>query len=153
MKEFKDEEGRPWQLKVNVASIKRVRDLTGIDLLEAVEGETMQRLVQNPVDLCNVMFALVKPQADEKNVTDEKFGEGMAGEAIDRAVVAFLEELTDFFPEPRRSLLKKAVQKINQMMTIAAEAGHEYLNNPALEEKLRADIAGSLSFDSQESSE
>lgn len=152
MKEFKDEEGRPWQLKVNVASIKRVKDLTGIDLLDSVEGEVMQRLVANPIDLCDVLFALVKPQADDKGISDVQFGEGMAGEAIDHATVAFLEELTDFFPEPRRSLLKKAVQKINQMMAIAAEAGHEYLNSPALDQKLRADIAGSLSLDLPESS-
>jgi len=101
MKTFNDNAGRVWTVAINVGAIKRVKGLLGVNLLEIVEGTLIEHLVQDPVLLCDVIYAVCKPEADEKNITDEDFGRAMAGDAIEHATRALLEELVGFLPNPR----------------------------------------------------
>lgn len=101
MKTFTDTAGRTWTVAINVDAIKRVRSLTKTDLLAIVEGELVERLMRDPVLLCDVIYAACKPEADARNVTDEEFGRAMAGDAIEAATVALLDELVAFCPNPR----------------------------------------------------
>src|SRR5262245_53265230 len=103
MKTFNDNAGRLWNVEVNVAAIKRVRGLAQVNLLEIIEGTLIEKLVRDPVLLCDVIYALCKPQADSLTppVTDEEFGRAMAGDAIEHATAALLEELVSFCPSPR----------------------------------------------------
>jgi len=109
MKTFTDNQGRSWRIDVNVASVKRVRDLLDVDLLElGTEGAKNReeealifKLIADPVLLCNVIYCLCLPQAEKAKISDEDFGRAMAGDAIDRATKALLEEIVGFFPNPR----------------------------------------------------
>jgi hypothetical protein len=87
----------------SASSTKRVRGLTGTDLMQVVEGTggLIERLVRDPVLLCDVVYAVCKPEADQKSITDEEFGRAMAGDAIEQATAALLEELVSFCPSPR----------------------------------------------------
>lgn len=82
-----------------------------------------------------------KPEADAQQITDESFGAGMAGDAIESATGAFLDELIDFFPQAKRQLLKKAFQKVSEAENKALEMGNKYLEglnlNQQIEEKLK----------------
>ncbi|MCR9218211.1 MAG: hypothetical protein NXI14_13545, partial [bacterium] len=80
MRTFKDNQGREWTVEITVAAIKRVRGLAGVDLMEVLEGSNglIEKLVRDPVLLCDVIYAACKPQADERQVTDETFGASMA---------------------------------------------------------------------------
>ena len=97
MKTFNDNAGRTWTLSVNIAAVKRVRSLLDVDLLELADGKLLERLVGDPVLLCDVIYCLLKPEADAAQVGDEDFGRAMAGDAIDCATEALLEELVAFF--------------------------------------------------------
>jgi biotin synthase-related radical SAM superfamily protein len=101
VKTFKDNKGREWKIEVTVATIKRVRDLLEVDLLELLEGKLIERLIRDPVLLCNVVYAVCRPQAEAEQITDEDFGAAMAGDAIDNATKALLEELVNFSPSPK----------------------------------------------------
>jgi hypothetical protein len=102
MNTFSDTQGRSWTVEVNVAALKRVRSLAGVDLLEAVEGSGLvERLMRDPVLLCDVVYALCKPEADQRGVSDEDFGRAMAGDPIDHATAAVLDGLVSFCPSPR----------------------------------------------------
>ncbi|HOA75208.1 MAG TPA: hypothetical protein PL151_09500 [Phycisphaerae bacterium] len=101
MKTFTDNAGRTWTIAINVGAIKRVRGLLDVDLLEVVEGKLIERLIRDPVLLCDVVYAVCKPEADERHITDEEFGRAMAGDAIEHATKALLEELVGFSPSPR----------------------------------------------------
>ena len=48
-----------------------------------------------------MLYAVCKPQADERGVSDEEFGRSMAGDAIESATVALLEDIVGFCPSPR----------------------------------------------------
>jgi hypothetical protein len=137
MQTFTDAAGRTWSLAVNVDAIKRVKALAGVNLLDVVEGKLIERLVTDPVLLCDVLYALAKPEADAKGVTDEEFGRSMAGDAIDLATQALLEELVSFFPKGRRDLLRKALAKLRTFEAMAIQAADRKLDDPALDERLR----------------
>jgi hypothetical protein len=102
--------------------------------------------------LCDVLFALCKPQADAQGVTDEDFGRAMAGDVIDAATSAFLEELCGFFPKGRRELLAKALGKLRHLEAVALEAAGAKLDSPELENRLRELISGGPSGNSPASS-
>ena len=157
MKAFKDIQGREWQVTVSVTAIKRVKGLTGVDLLEVLDGSLIQRLIGDPVLLVDVLYAVCKPQADERSITDEQFGEAMAGDAIDTATAALLDEIVSFCPSPRdRANLGRILKAANEVMDKARDRIEAKLNSGELEraaeEALRQTL-GDLSGDAPASSE
>ena len=124
MHTFKDNQGREWTVEITVAAIKRVRGLAGVDLMEVLEGSNglIEKLVRDPVLLCDVIYAACKPQADEREVADEAFGASMAGDAIEHATAALLEELVDFCPSPRdRANLGRVLKATREVMDKARD--------------------------------
>ncbi len=124
MHTFKDNQGREWTIEITVAAIKRVRGLAGVDLMEVLEGSNglIERLVRDPVLLCDVIYAACKPQADERQISDEAFGASMAGDAIEHATAALLEELVDFCPSPRdRANLGRVLMATREVMDKARD--------------------------------
>jgi hypothetical protein len=46
MRTFNDNAGRTWTLAINVDAVRRVRSIVNVDLLEAVEGKLIEKLVE-----------------------------------------------------------------------------------------------------------
>ena len=153
MKTFTDNANRSWNISVTVDAIKRVRSLLDVDLMQAASGKLIQQLADNPVLLCDVIYCVIKPQADEREITDEQFGAAMAGDAIDQATSAFLEDLVNFFPSRKREMLQKVLVKLKNLEAIATEVVSKRLDSPELDRRLQETIAGGLSGNSPESSE
>ncbi len=145
MRTFNDNAGRTWTLAVNVDAVRRVRSIVNVDLLEAVEGKLIEKLVGDPILLCDVIYVICKPEADQRSITDEDFGRSMAGDAIDHATTSLLEELVDFFPKSRRALLTKALGKFRQLETKAIQLVDKQLDDPKLEEKVLGQLQQKLS--------
>ena len=144
MRNFIDSSGRVWVVDINVATVKRVKALAQINLLEVVQGELIERLSTDPVLLADVLYAVCQPQALREQVSDEAFGQALAGDVIDRATTALLEGLIEFFPEPRRRLLEKATAKYRQVQTKALELLEANLDNPQLEAKILQQLQDEL---------
>ena len=141
MKTFVDNAGRTWTVTINVDAIKRVRDLVQVNLLEVVEGKLLERLISDPILLCDVIYAVCKVDADARNVTDVDFGRAMAGDAIDGATTALLEELVSFFPQGRRRVLSKALGKLRSLETAALNLVETRLDSPELDRQLAQQLA------------
>jgi hypothetical protein len=129
---------------VSVATIKRVRTLTGINLLEVIQGELIEQLSSDPILLADCLYAVCQPQAVREGVSDEAFGQALAGDVIDRATTALLEGLIEFFPEPKRRLLEKATAKYRQVQTQALALVEAKLDSPELEAKILKDLEAEL---------
>ena len=140
MKTFRDNANREWTVEVNVEALKRVKSLLDVDLLDAAGGKLLERLIADPVLLCDVVYGLVKPQADQAGVSDEDFGRAMAGDAIDAATSALLEELVGFFPQARRRVLAKAVQKLESLQERVAAGAESLLDSPEIEQRIDAEL-------------
>lgn len=123
MKVFTDNASRVWTVAINVNAIKRVRALANVNLLEVIEGTLLERLIRDPVLLCDVVYAVCKPEADKVGVSDEEFGQAMAGDAIDHATKALLEELVGFSPSRQgRANLQRILETTWRVMEKAHEA-------------------------------
>lgn len=145
MKSFMDNAGRAWAIAINVDAIKRVRDSLDVNLLDAVEGKLIERLVGDPILLCDVIYVLCRPEAEQRGVSDEDFGRAMAGDSIDSATTSLLEELVAFFPKARRDLLTKALQKLKALEAKAIAIVEQRLEDPQLEQQLTAELESALS--------
>ena len=113
MHSFVDNSRRTWEVAINVAAVKRIRGLLGIDLYALVDDgfKSLSKLVSDPVTLADVLYCLCKEQANKQSISDEDFGRALAGDAITQAADAFVEELIDFFPDARaRASLRKAIE-------------------------------------------
>ncbi len=122
MKTFTDNAGRTWTIAINVDVLKRVRGLVDVNLLDIIDGKLIERLYRDPVLLCDVVYAVCKPEADAKSVSDEDFGRAMAGDAIEQATKALLEELVLFSPSPRdRANLQRVLETTWQVMDRARD--------------------------------
>jgi len=112
MRVFKDNAGRSWTIAIHVAAVKRVRGLLSLDLYSLLDERFagLAKLLADPVDFVDVLYVLCKDDADRLGITDEDFGRAMAGDSIEHARNAFLEEYADFFPDPRvRAGLRKVM--------------------------------------------
>lgn len=127
MRTFTDNNGRIWTVVVNVAAIKRVRAICGIDLNSIVEigadgkpdTTVLERLESDPVLLVDTLYAVCKPECDMKSVTDEEFGAAMTGDAIANATDVLLDEIVDFFPEAKRMALRKILNATRRFAELA----------------------------------
>jgi hypothetical protein len=126
MQYVKDVNNFQWEIKVNVNTLRRIKALCGVDLMELISvnektgnmnTELLERLSSDPILLVDILYATCKPQADEKNITDEQFGELWVGDQIEVAVNTLLGEIINFFPEAKR----KVWQKIKQASEMTAQ--------------------------------
>ena len=156
MKSFTDNLGRTWMLVVNVAAIKRVRALCGVDLNAIVEidkdnnptAELLERLSTDPVLLVDVLYAVCKTECDQKGVSDEDFGAAMAGDAIEQATAALLDEVVDFFPTAKRAALQKILAATRRIEALAKKKLENILGSAEFEEKLVSELERSTGLSS-----
>ncbi len=155
MNSFTDADARVWPVQINVATIKRTQKLAGVDLMESVTGHLLERIAQEPVLLCDVLYCVCKEVADERKVTDEDFGRLLAGDVIDEATKAFMEALVAFFPSRRRLVLEKAIKKLHHLEEMVMTAAEERLDGDLIDRKMEAALreSGEAFINSQPSVE
>lgn len=156
---FTDNKGRKWDIVLNVNQMKRVRAVLGIDLVNVItldaKGEVkvdlIDRIANDPCLLVDILCVLTEKQAASLGVSDVQFGESLAGDAIEDATKAFLDELVDFFPGAKRLFLQKAVTLARKYTLEMTSALEKALSDPELEKRVAQSM--NLSQSSQESSE
>ena len=129
MPTFRDTANRTWSIGLTIGDVKRVRTLLGVDLLALDQGDPplLARLDLDPMVLADVLYALVKPQADalEPPVSDEAFGHALGGDTILAAHDALMESLADFFRGLGRTYLVTALEKQKTLMIKAMETADQ----------------------------
>ena len=141
---FTDNKGRKWDIVLNVNQMKRVRAVLGIDLVNVItldaKGEVkvdlIDRIANDPCLLVDILCVLTEKQAASLGVSDVQFGESLAGDAIEEATKAFLDELVDFFPGARRLFLQKAVTLARKYTLEMTSALEKALSDPELEKRV-----------------
>lgn len=143
MKTFTDNANRLWTIAINVSTIKRVKDLLNVNLTAVADGDDSgnalnARLKTDYEMICNVLFCLVKPEADVLGITDEMFGAALGGDALGNAQNALVEELVNFFPNPSmRRVVMKQMEKLDQMQEMAYEHIVKQIESPQIEEAMK----------------
>lgn len=153
MASFTDTQGRKWNLVLTVADVKRVRKMLDFDLLRDDMGEMIAELSKDQVTFCDVLYVLLKPDADTAGVTDEEFGRSMSGDSLDAALKAFFEAFPLFFPNPRDR--QNVAKFLGKYLELAETARDEIEGAIARDLKTIDDAvaSGALSMTPQESQE
>lgn len=152
MREFKDDEGRPWRVALTVAAALRVRDLVTVEIDELDgEGNSTGQRKTVPFDIVNVetiaktfqvlrgqfatigevLYAILVAQVEERKLTKEQFLEGLRGDALEAGAKVLEEELIDFFPVRLRrmvGLLAAKMDEVAAQLMDEAEAGIQTFN-------------------------
>ena len=153
MRTFKDRDGRTWSVALNVHQMKRIRAHLGIDLVNVIaldsEGgvkvDLVDRIANDPCLLVDILWVCVEEEAKAAGVTDEQFGRSLAGDSIETATAAFLDELVDFFPGAKRLFLKKAVELSRKYTGEMTDALAKALESPELERRIEESMRSSAS--------
>jgi hypothetical protein len=149
MKEFKDNEGRPWHVSLTVSSASRVKDLVRVvlppksadepapteavpfDLIDAGEiARTFQVLRSNFSALGETLAALLLPQIEQKGLTKEQFLDGLKGESLEQGGLAVEEELVAFFPPRLRGVVTALAARMTELAETVTKQAEVALQTP-----------------------
>lgn len=138
MPKFTCNAGHDWAVNVTASTIRNVKAATGINLCDAIDGSLFAKLSDDPGTLADVLFVVCKQQATERGITDERFGESLAGDAIEKASSALIEAIILFFPKRQGEPLAVLAGKIEKMKVMILAKAMATYSDPDLERKLQA---------------
>ena len=141
MRTFKDKKGREWQIDLSITTVKQVKDLVKLDLLDIAKAQPIQRLAADPVLLVDTLFVVCMAQTKELNISDEEFGRGMGGDVLDEAVTAFIEEYIDFFQRADRANLKAAWEATKKAIELTGRMIGERISKLDIEKLVQAGMS------------
>jgi hypothetical protein len=95
---FRDSRDRAWTLSLTVDGINQVRALTGLDLLTALDGDLLGDLAADIVLTVDVLYSLLKGDADRRGLSDLDFGQSLRGDALAEGFTALACEVLGYFP-------------------------------------------------------
>jgi hypothetical protein len=109
MRQFTDEQGRVWDVAIDVTTLRAVRDAAKLNLALVVtdDGETFSRLADDPITLADVLAVICRRQMDERKLSMADFERLLTGEVLDAASLAVLEEVAGFFGPAKRAALER----------------------------------------------
>lgn len=114
MSSFQDRLGRHWVLEFTLGSLARVKSETGVDLLtfHQPDSPALRAMATDPWKLLEVLVSMLRPQLNEKQVTEEDFGNSLLEEHVQAAVEALLTGMVDYYPPAKRTALKTLVDRV-----------------------------------------
>lgn len=123
MKTFKDRQGKTWEISIDVAALKRVKGVLDLDLTAVIEGDLIKRLSSDVILLCDVIYVLCQPQAEEHfgENSDEQFGRSLDADCFAEAEEAFWAELVNFFRSRGGNWISRMRQKVAETQAKALE--------------------------------
>jgi len=137
VREFRDDQGRPWHVALTVTAVMRVRDQVTVDSdgvakpfkLDDVASldATLRILETQPTVMAETLYAILSKQIEEKGITKEQFLDGMRGDVLDAAFKVLVEELVDFFPQRHRTVARLTAEAHEKLMGSVIEAATSQL--------------------------
>ena len=116
MAKFKTLDGKEWVIEVTYLTVKRVRDLCGVNVLDIcnLDKESLSGWVADDLKVLEVVCAVVRPQLASLDISDEDFFATCDGGTLKEAVERLVDQVSDFFQEPRKGLVKKVIRKLRE---------------------------------------
>ena len=137
---WKDRDGRKWSTLISVTTIARVKEATGVNLLDIVEGKLLPRFLDDPLLLVDVLYVVSKSQADERSVSKDAFGDLFVGDVTVDAMQALVQGLLDFFPSDRRAMIGRLWKATERAQSEAVKMAADKLDSPLIEQALEGAI-------------
>jgi hypothetical protein len=116
-------------------SVKRQTRAVPFDLIDAGNiAKTLEVLRNNYGKIGEILYAICRQQAEDRNITRDQFLDGLRGDSLEAAQLALESELVDFFPPGLRKMAALMVAKMHEMADqVMASAEAELQNTTAAE--------------------
>ena len=149
---FTDSKGRTWTVRITPYTIRQAKDFSGINLGKILQNKMapLAELLEDPVDMCSVMYAICQDEANAKGVDLKNFMEGIVGDPIEDACAALLEGLQEFFPTIAKAQLTALIvatkheQRTSKKQVKKFLSDLTYLSSRSPWQRLRMSIRGIL---------
>lgn len=107
--------GKEWQINLTIGLTKRIRSVTGVDVLRLFEKDSQDliRLSSDPMKIVSIV-SMCNNDHDHSVIED-----GLDADTMDRFTQALLEAVISFFPN--RSLAAKMRERFHEMYQKAGE--------------------------------
>jgi hypothetical protein len=143
---FADKSGTQWSPEINVVTIKRVRELLDINLLELVMPESkLPERLNDPCLLVDVLYALCKDEADGRSINDVDFGASMTPDGIEDAWSIVLQGIVNFSPRGLRPAYQRVLETAKKYRQTQTQKVTELLESPEFETMLTNEMERRLS--------
>ena len=153
MKEFKDNTGEAWSLRLNLGTVYKLHEKLGLDL--CVHSHLL-RVISSLTDRMAFVFCLCESQAKDRGVDADEFEDRIQG-CLHTASVAFCEEVADFFrrsAEPELIALQRLVVKHVECMKNGRKSISELIESGLYDSQLDEAVAkGQAELDQRMSGE
>lgn len=113
---FKDSQGNEWSIVLAIGDVQRVRRESNgrYDLIQPtgeIDGKQLiDAILDDPVTAWEVLWYLIEPQAINRTITAEKFGELMTVDCVVAATNLLLEVWADFFRQCQRHEMAQSIR-------------------------------------------
>lgn len=108
MRTFKDNEGISWIIEILVETVLKIRAEYDVDLV-GLTPKTLGKLEEDPILLCQIIWALCEEQAKARNIDAEAFARAIGGDPLDAAWDAISGAISDFSRGRKRSRWEKVL--------------------------------------------
>ena len=108
---FKDDNGREWKIHLTLGKVRQINDDLGLDLLAPWDGKAIDSLTKDVMRFARAMALAVDFGNDAGDGAGEALADGLRGEGLDRAVLAFWRDLSNFFVGAQRLAFQAMVAK------------------------------------------
>jgi len=96
---FRDCKGDTWEIVVDIPTVKRVRSLAGVDLLNVAinaKQASVYASMSDPVTFAEIVYAICKPEATQRGLSDEDFARRLDID-VEELAELILREIAGFF--------------------------------------------------------
>ena len=108
---FRDDAGREWKIHLTLGKVKSINEEIGLDLLAPWDGKAIDALTKDVMRFARVMAIAVDFGPDAGAAAGEALADGLRGEGLDRAILAFWGDLSNFFVGAQRLAFLAMVAK------------------------------------------
>lgn len=138
---FKDHKNREWNCAITVGTVKRVKEATALNLCDALDGKLLIELGNDTLKFIEVLYHILKPQAEKAGVTDEDLAEALWGDTLNAAYESFVEGLISFFQRPeQREVLGRLMQKTKETQAKAGVAAIRLIESDTMNKKIESEF-------------
>jgi len=116
MSKFTDAKNREWVLALDPIIIDDVHKELTISLYTIADdkGVALAELYGNVPVFCNLVYIIVREQAQAAGVDERSFMRGMTGDSLEAMGEAFYQCLAEFAPKKKRELMLLGMKQMSE---------------------------------------
>lgn len=111
-----DHQGQEWVLHVNTDAIRRLKAEVGLSLQDLLGGEEFGEKLSEPDVMADVLWVLVRSQAEEKGMDRRSFEQRWTGKELQEAALGVMEAFLDFFYPDQKESVRLIMRSVAEQM-------------------------------------